>query len=60
MFASETRISLEEHLTFASYVQTDSLYSLEKTIVVDTIGTLVPEKMQEVKKQLSDLFAIGQ
>jgi mRNA-degrading endonuclease toxin of MazEF toxin-antitoxin module len=51
---------LEEHLTFASYVQTDSLYSLEKTIVVDTIGTLVPEKMQEVKKQLSDLFAIGQ
>lgn len=47
-------------MTFASYVQTDSLYSLEKTIVVDTIGTLVPEKMQEVKKQLSDLFAIGQ
>ena len=45
-------------LDYISYVQTDSLYSLEKTIIVDSIGILAPEKMRDIKNQISDLFAL--
>jgi mRNA interferase MazF len=41
-----------------SFVQTDAIYALEKTIICDRIGQIRPEKMQEIAKQISDLLAI--
>ena len=46
-------------LAFSSFVQIDAIYSLEKTIVVDVIDMIKPEKMQEIKIQISDLFGIN-
>ena len=37
-------------LDYISYVQTDSLYSLEKTIIVDSIGILAPDKNERYQK----------
>jgi mRNA-degrading endonuclease toxin of MazEF toxin-antitoxin module len=42
-----------------SFVQVDAIYSLEKTIIRDVIGMVEPEKMKEIKTQISDLFAIN-
>jgi mRNA interferase MazF len=45
-------------LDYTSYAQTDSLYSLEKKIIVDSIGIVSPEKLKEIKTQISELFAL--
>jgi mRNA-degrading endonuclease toxin of MazEF toxin-antitoxin module len=45
-------------LDYPSFVQVDAIYSLEKTIIRDIIGIVAPEKMQEIKMQVSDLFAL--
>lgn len=49
----------KDALAFSSFVQIDAIYSLEKTIVVDVIDMIKPEKMQEIKIQISDLFGIN-
>jgi mRNA-degrading endonuclease toxin of MazEF toxin-antitoxin module len=45
-------------LAYPSFVQIDAIYSLEKTIVLEVIGTVTPEKMCEIKIQISDLFGM--
>ena len=45
-------------LAYPSFVQIDAIYSLEKTIVLEVIGTVTPEKMREIKIQISDLFGM--
>jgi mRNA-degrading endonuclease toxin of MazEF toxin-antitoxin module len=46
-------------LAYPSFVQIDAIYSLEKTIVLEVIGTANPEKMREIKVQISDLFGMS-
>jgi len=46
-------------LAYPSFVQIDAIYSLEKTIVLEGIGTVTPEKMREIKVQISDLFGLS-
>ncbi len=46
-------------LDYASFVQVDAIYSLEKTIIRDVIGMIRMEKMEEIKTQISGLFAIN-
>jgi mRNA-degrading endonuclease toxin of MazEF toxin-antitoxin module len=43
-------------LDYVSFVQVDAIYSLEKTIIRDVIGIVRPEKMKEIKTEISDLF----
>jgi mRNA-degrading endonuclease toxin of MazEF toxin-antitoxin module len=45
-------------LDYPGFVQVDVIYSLEKTIIRDIIGIVAPEKMNEIKMQISDLFAM--
>jgi mRNA-degrading endonuclease toxin of MazEF toxin-antitoxin module len=40
-------------------MQIDAIYSLEINIIVDVIGTVTPEKMREIKVQISDLFGMS-
>jgi len=47
-------------LDYSSFVQVDAIYALEKTIIRDVIGMVGPEKMEEIKTQISDLFALNQ
>jgi mRNA-degrading endonuclease toxin of MazEF toxin-antitoxin module len=46
-------------LAYPIFVQIDAIYSLEKTIVLEVIGTVNPEKMREIKVQISDLFGMS-
>jgi len=46
-------------LAYPSFVQIDAIYSLEKNIICDVIGTVTPEKMREIKIQISDLFGMS-
>jgi len=46
-------------LAYPSFVQIDAIYSLEKTIILEVIGTVTPEKMREIKVQISDLFGMS-
>jgi mRNA-degrading endonuclease toxin of MazEF toxin-antitoxin module len=46
-------------LAYPSFVQIDAIYSLEKTIILDVIGMVNPEKMREIKEQISDLFGMS-
>jgi len=39
------------------YVQADGIYALEKDLICDTIGTVRPDKMQEIRNLVSDLFS---
>lgn len=45
-------------LEFVSFVQIDALHSLEKSIIHAVIGTLSPKKMNDIKKQVSDLLSL--
>lgn len=44
-------------LSHPSYVQADGIYALEKDLICDTIGIARPEKMQEIRNLISDLFS---
>jgi len=44
-------------LNHPSYVQADGIYALEKDLICDTIGIVRPEKMQEIRNLVSDLFS---
>jgi mRNA interferase MazF len=44
-------------LDHSSYVQADGIYALEKELICNTIGIVRPEKMQEVRDKISDLFS---
>ena len=46
-------------LAFPSFVEADAIYSLEKNIILDVIGTVTPEKMREIKKEISELFEMN-
>jgi mRNA-degrading endonuclease toxin of MazEF toxin-antitoxin module len=46
-------------LDYLSFVQVDGIYSLEKTIIRDTIGMLSQEKMQEIQVQIAQLFGLN-
>jgi mRNA interferase MazF len=39
------------------FVQADGIYALEKDLVCDTIGIVQPEKMQEIRSLVSELFS---
>lgn len=41
-----------------SFVQIDAIHSLEKSIIHAVIGTLKPEKMNDIKDQVSDLLSL--
>jgi len=43
-------------LAYPSFVQIGAISSLEKNIICDVIGTVTPEKMREIKIQMSDFF----
>ncbi len=49
----------KDALAYSSFVQIDAIYSLEKSIIVDVIDRIKPEKIQEIKIQISDLFGIN-
>jgi len=36
-----------------------AIYSLEKNIILDMIGLVTPEKMHEIKTEISDLFGMS-
>ena len=42
-------------LDHPSYVQADGIYALEKELICDTLGTIKPEKVQEIRALLSEL-----
>jgi len=44
-------------LDHSSYVQTDGIYALEKDLICDMIGIVRPEKMQEIRNLVSELFS---
>jgi len=44
-------------LDHPSYVQADGIYALEKDLICDTIGIVLPEKMQEIRALASELFS---
>jgi mRNA interferase MazF len=44
-------------LDHPSYVQADGIYALEKVLICNTIGIVRPEKMQEIRNLVSDLFS---
>ncbi|MDD4484422.1 MAG: type II toxin-antitoxin system PemK/MazF family toxin [Methanoregula sp.] len=44
-------------LDVPSYVQADGIYALEKDLICDTIGIVRPEKMQEIRALVTDLFS---
>jgi len=44
-------------LDHSSYVQTDGIYAIEKELICNTIGIILPEKMQEIRNKVSDLFS---
>jgi mRNA interferase MazF len=44
-------------LDHISYVQADGIYALEKDLICDTIGIVRPDKMQEIRNLVSDLFS---
>ena len=46
-------------LDHPSFVQVDAIYSLEKTIICKVIGMVEPEKMNEIKTQIFNLFALS-
>lgn len=41
-----------------SFVQIDAIHALEKSIIHAVIGTLGPEKMNDIKSQVSDLLSL--
>lgn len=45
-------------LAYDSFVQIDAIHSLEKSIIHAVIGTLKPEKMNDIKHQVSDLLSL--
>ncbi|PKL57722.1 MAG: hypothetical protein CVV34_06040 [Methanomicrobiales archaeon HGW-Methanomicrobiales-5] len=44
-------------LDHPSYVQADGIYALERELICNTIGTVRPEKMEEIRNLVSDLFS---
>jgi mRNA-degrading endonuclease toxin of MazEF toxin-antitoxin module len=44
-------------LDHPSYVQADGIYALEKALICDIIGIVRPEKMQEIRNLVADLFS---
>ena len=44
-------------LDHPSFVQADGIYALEKDLICDTIGIVHPEKMQEIRNKISELFS---
>ncbi|NMB79356.1 MAG: type II toxin-antitoxin system PemK/MazF family toxin [Methanomicrobiales archaeon] len=44
-------------LDHPSFVQADGIYALEKDLICDTIGIVQPEKMQEIRSRVSELFS---
>jgi mRNA interferase MazF len=44
-------------LDHPSYVQADGIYALEKDLICDIIGIVRPEKMQEIRNLVSELFS---
>jgi mRNA interferase MazF len=48
---------LSGSLDHPSYVQADGIYALEKELICNTIGIANPEKMQEIRNLISDLFS---
>jgi mRNA-degrading endonuclease toxin of MazEF toxin-antitoxin module len=44
-------------LDHPSFVQADGIYALEKDLICDTIGIVKPEKMQEIRNMVRDLFS---
>jgi hypothetical protein len=38
-------------------VQADGIYALEKDLICDTIGIVQPEKMQEIRNRVAELFS---
>lgn len=46
-------------LDVPSFVQVDAIHSVEKSIIRDVIGIVSPEKMEEIKMQVSDLLALN-
>jgi len=44
-------------LDHPSFVQADGIYALEKDLICDSIGTVLPEKMQEIRNLVSELFS---
>ncbi|WAC04176.1 MAG: type II toxin-antitoxin system PemK/MazF family toxin [Methanoregula sp.] len=58
MAVSLTNKDLQEgSLNHPSYVQADGIYALEKALICDTIGIVQPEKMQEIRDLVADLFS---
>jgi mRNA-degrading endonuclease toxin of MazEF toxin-antitoxin module len=48
---------LSGSLDHPSYVQADGIYALEKELICTTIGLVRPEKMQEIRNLVFDLFS---
>jgi len=48
---------LSGSLDYPSYVQADGIYALEKDLICNTIGVVRPEKMQEIRGLVMDLFS---
>jgi mRNA interferase MazF len=44
-------------LDHPSYVQVDGIYALEKELICKSIGNVRPEKMQEIRDLILDLFS---
>jgi len=44
-------------LDHSSYVQADGIYAIEKELICNIIGIILPEKMQEIRNKVSDLFS---
>ncbi|MGB8309275.1 MAG: type II toxin-antitoxin system PemK/MazF family toxin, partial [Methanoregula sp.] len=44
-------------LDHPSYIQADGIYALEKELICKSIGDVRPEKMQEIRNRVLDLFS---
>jgi len=58
MMAGLTNVDLSTgSLDHPSFVQADGIYALEKDLICDIIGTVQPEKMQEIRNLVSELLS---